>query len=250
MVKSLRPDGRNLYDPRRFKVELNPLRTGPSCRLTVGDSSPNSPVYRDRTSVISLIYFSADNKNRNTVGSYHRPTFEVYIRPAVGPVRGYIRGYECMLLKCMQSIIDGTSLGRVLVSARIQILEDGSGLLATCMNALIISLVVAALPLREIPHAIQFGITKSLESDSVIAEPSSEEIRTQCSTAVTMLCTPNSGSISFVSIDYGRGGYDANVQAQLEALSCKIADARLNYVGNVYREAFEPARISFEANGA
>ncbi|GFE54053.1 exosome complex exonuclease RRP46 homolog [Babesia ovis] len=250
MVNSTRPDGRSFYDPRPFNVDLNPLRTGPSCRLSVGEASSTSSSPGERTSVIALVYFSVDNKNRNTVGSYHRPTFEVYVRPVTGPVKGYIRAYECMLLKCLQSMVDGSSLGRVLVSVRLQILEESSGLFAACLNALITAMIVAGLPLRETPHAIQIGILHRNDSPGFIVEPTSEELRMQCSSAITMLCSPKSGNILFLSIDHGCGCYDAGLQANMEAVSRKIAELRLSYLNKKYREAFEAARISFEANGS
>uniref|UniRef100_A0A1E1X0Z9 Putative rrp46 subunit of eukaryotic exosome n=1 Tax=Amblyomma aureolatum TaxID=187763 RepID=A0A1E1X0Z9_9ACAR len=193
MVGFTRVDGRSFCDLRQFSVELNPLKSGPSCRITVGGSSSDGGSVDDCTAVMAVIYFSPDNKNRNAVGAYHRPTFEVYIRPKTGPVKGYIRAIECSLLKTLQDLVDSSALGKVLVSARIQVLVEGSGLLSACLNALITCALVSGLKLREVPHAVQFGVLRCNDSTGFIIDPTSDELREHCLAGITMLCSPQTG---------------------------------------------------------
>ncbi|ORM41979.1 Proteasome subunit beta type-7 [Babesia sp. Xinjiang] len=244
----VRSDGRSFSDHMPLTVQLNPLKSGPSCRITLGGSSPAADDSGDRTSVMAVVFFSPDNKNRNTVGSYHKPTFEVYVRPPSNPVKGYTRSLECSLLKCLQNLVDGTTLGRLLVSVRLQVLEEGRGLLSVCLNALITCVAVAGLPFREIPHAVQFGILRNNGAPGFIVDPTLEEMREHCATGITMLCEPRSGHISFLSIDYGHGGYETSLQSRMEEEARRIAKARLHDLNNTYQQAFEAARISFEAN--
>ncbi|CDR94277.1 hypothetical protein, conserved [Babesia bigemina] len=250
MVGMLRSDGRSYLDLRPLVVELNPLRSGPSCRLTVAGSADGSGDEGEPTSVQAVIYFLADNRNRNTVGAYHRPTFEVYVRPPRGPVKGYIRGMECLLLKTLQNLVDVSSLGKVLVSVRIQVLSEGSGLLSMCLNALVTCAIISGLKLHEIPQAVQFGILLRNGSGGFIADPTPEELQKKCSVGVTILCSPQSGRIFLTTVDYGGGGYEDFLQERLEEAAKQLAKSRLIDINNKYREAFGPASVSFDANGS
>ncbi|GIX63054.1 exosome complex exonuclease RRP46 homolog [Babesia caballi] len=243
-----RTDGRSYSDARPLSVELNSLKSTPSCRLTLGGPTPAGAVAERRTSVLAAVYFSSDNKNRNTVGSYHKPTFEVYVRPPTGPVRGYIRGIECILMKALQDFVDQSSLGKLLVSVRIQILEEGSGLLALCLNALVTCVMVAGLKLREIPHAVQLGVVNRNGAGGVLVDPSPSELSKDCELGVTMLCTPDTGRISLTSIDHGRGGYEKRLQGSMESAARHVAAMRLQQISDEYQRHFERVRVSFEAN--
>lgn len=110
-----------------------------------------------------------------------------------GPVKGHIRGMECVLLKTLQRLVYSENLGKTLVSMRLQVLEDGGGLLSVCMNAMITCALLAGLKLQEIPHAVSFGLVNRNGSPGFLLDPTDEELKAYCTGGVTLLSDPNTG---------------------------------------------------------
>ncbi|KAK1443511.1 hypothetical protein BgAZ_203870 [Babesia gibsoni] len=243
-----RLDGRKYSELRPMSVQLNPLKSGPSCRISVGGSGLDCGGSGSSTSVIAVAYFSPDNKNRNCLGNYHKPTFEVYVRPASGTVTNRIRGMECVLLKTLQRVVHSENLGKILMSMRIQVLEDGGSLLSVCLNALLTCALLTGLKLREVSHAVPFGIVNRNGTESLILDPTDEELRTYCSASFTVLCDPTTGDISLFTLDTGYGGIDKRLTEKMSDLAVRAARIRLKMIDDIYKSAFDPARISFEAN--
>lgn len=243
-----RLDGRTYSELRPIDVQLNPLKSGPSCRINVGDCSGDCGGSGSSTSVIAVVFFSHDNKNRNGIGSFHKPTFEVYVRPAAGPVKGHIRGMECVLLKTLQRLVYSENLGKTLVSMRLQVLEDGGGLLSVCMNAMITCALLAGLKLQEIPHAVSFGLVNRNGSPGFLLDPTDEELKAYCTGGVTLLSDPNTGGVSLTTIDTGVGGIDRSILTPMYDIAQRTAHIRVKQIEEEYKRAFDAARVSFEAN--
>eukprot|EP00375_Theileria_parva_P003742 XP_766428.1 hypothetical protein [Theileria parva strain Muguga] len=215
MINFKRIDERSNYSLRPFSFKLNPLKSGPSCKISVGnvrDEKGNLTGIGGRTSVISILMFSSETKSKNAPGNFHKPHMEVFVRPSSGTIKSSIRSMECTLLKIMQRLVKVDKLGKVTLSLRVQIMEDSGGLLSVCINTLILCLYLSGIEMISVPYSVSVGIVRpssdSLTAeDLVILDPTDYEIVTYCSTALTILCDPETGEISLITIDSGSGLY-------------------------------------------
>ncbi|UVC49529.1 exosome complex exonuclease [Theileria orientalis] len=214
MSKFSRIDSRSNHSLRPFYFQLNPLKSGPSCKVVVGNIKNEDRILTGiggRTSVVALLLFSHEARSKNTIGSFHKPYMEVFIRPQSGPIRSSIRAMEALLVKVMQRLVNGDKLGKVNLSLRLQIIEDSGGLLSVCLNALIICLLLSGIEMRQVPFAVSVGICRNEEEEyipeTVILDPTDYETRGYCETSLTMLCDPDTGNVSLITIDSGSGSY-------------------------------------------
>ncbi|BAM39397.1 exosome complex exonuclease [Theileria orientalis strain Shintoku] len=214
MPKFSRIDSRSNHSLRPFYFQLNPLKSGPSCKVVVGNIKNEDGILTGiggRTSVVALLMFSHEPRSKNTIGSFHKPYMEVFVRPQSGPIRSSIRAMEAVLVKVMQRVVKGDRLGKVNLSLRLQIIEDSGGLLSVCLNALVICLSLSGIEMLQVPFAVSVGICRTGEEEDrqerVILDPTDYESRSYCETSLTMLCDPDTGNVSLITIDSGSGSY-------------------------------------------
>ncbi|EKX74048.1 conserved hypothetical protein [Theileria equi strain WA] len=252
MRKFSRIDDRLNYSLRPQAIHLNPLKSGPSCRISVGNVKNSDGTFTaigGRTSVISTLLFTHEAKNRNIVGSFHKPCLEVYIRPATGTVKSSTRAIEATLIKMMEKIVNSETLGRITLSFRIQILEDSGGLLSVCLNALTICLLISGIEIRELYFAVSFGIVKNEdEQECVILDPTDAEVDGYCSTSLTLFCEPNSGEVALLTIDSGSGCYEDESLQIIKTIAKKASSHYLAQLEELYNESLDAAKITFGSN--
>lgn len=119
---------------------------------------------------------------------------------------------ECTLLKIMQRLVKVDKLGKVTLSLRVQIMEDSGGLLSVCINTLILCLYLSGIEMISVPYSVSVGIVRpssdSLTAeDLVILDPTDYEIVTYCSTALTILCDPETGNLYICYLIMFRGNF-------------------------------------------
>uniref|UniRef100_A0A3B0N4M7 Exosome complex exonuclease (Rrp46 homologue), putative n=1 Tax=Theileria annulata TaxID=5874 RepID=A0A3B0N4M7_THEAN len=216
MINFKRIDDRTNYSLRPVSFKLNPLKTGPSCKISVGnvrDDKGNLTGIGGRTTVIAILMFSSETKSKNAPGSFHKPHMEVFVRPASGTIKSSLRSIESILLKIMQRLIKVDRLGKVTLSLRLQIMEDSGGLLSVCINTLILCLYLSGIDMINVPYSVSVGIVRagsdSMVEDLVILDPTDYEIATYW-------------EVSLITIDSGSGLY-GNSLTQIKSLAKKAA---------------------------
>ncbi|KAI8854449.1 ribosomal protein S5 domain 2-type protein [Chytridium lagenaria] len=166
---SSRPDGRSDFQIRSMSTMLSLLqRADGSARFTL-----------DKSSALAAVYGPKEVKVREE--QIDRAFIDVNMKPLIGLSGTTERHYERVIKELASSLILSTMHPRTAIEITIQVMSDDGGMLSTAINAAVLALLDAGVPLK----AMAASVTCITRHDgTLVLDPTLEEIKDAASTHV------------------------------------------------------------------
>ncbi|KAI9139633.1 ribosomal protein S5 domain 2-type protein [Paraphysoderma sedebokerense] len=149
----------------------------------------------DKTSVICSVYGPTEVKLKNE--QLDRATIEVNVKPSVGLSTTQERHLENTLRMSLEDVILSVLHPRTSIQITFQIMWDDGSVLAACMNAAMLALIDAGVPLKATFGAISIAIAGN---GQIMLDPLKSEMETADSIHTYMFDSISSDAYSTRSI--------------------------------------------------